>query len=73
MQQEKQSTKGQFEGICNMSSCKSNLPATWYNHGSYAYYCQKCAKRLNSDPFNYRDAMRMFGHDLCTKGKKENT
>lgn len=53
MQQEKQSTKGQFEGICNMTSCKSNLPATWYNHGSYAYYCKKCAFRLNSDPFNY--------------------
>lgn len=60
--------KGAFNGICNMSSCTSKLPANWYNHGSYAYYCKKCAIRLNSDPYNSRDAIRMFGHTLCTFG-----
>jgi len=60
------STKGKINGICNMSSCQTGDKATWYNHGSYAYYCKSCAKRLNSDPYNQRDAYRLFGHDLCT-------
>ena len=64
--------KGEFNGICNMSSCTTELPATWYNHGSYAYYCSKCAKRLSSDVVNRQDAMRLFGHDLCTEGENKN-
>lgn len=59
--------KGQLNGVCNMSSCNSGLPATWYNHGSMEHYCEKCAHRLNIDPYNARDAQRMFGHSLCTK------
>lgn len=63
-------SKGTFGGTCNMSSCKSGEQATWYNHGSYAYYCSHCAHRLNADPYNKQDALRLFGHDLCTQGKK---
>jgi hypothetical protein len=59
--------KGIKDGKCNLSSCKTNQPATWYNHGSYAYYCEECAIRLNTDPYNQRDAIRLFGHALCTK------
>lgn len=60
--------KGVFNGVCNMSSCTSQKPATWYNHGSYAYYCKSCAMRLNIDEYNKRDAQRRFGHELCTDG-----
>lgn len=62
--------KGTFRGTCNVSSCKTGEPATWYNHGSYAYYCPQCAGRLNADPYNHRDAMRLFNHTLCTEGKQ---
>lgn len=61
--------KGTYKGKCNLSSCTSDLPATWYNHGSYAYYCSKCAERLNNDRFNKQDAQKLFGHDLCTEQK----
>lgn len=57
--------KGKFNGVCNLSSCKTSLPATWYNQGSYAYYCPVCAQRLNSDPYNKRDALRLFNSELC--------
>jgi len=63
--------KGEYLGLCNLSSCTSQLPATWYNHGSYAYYCRPCAMRLNADPYNKRDAQRLFGHELCTEGEKK--
>ena len=62
--------KGQFNGTCNLTACTTRQPATWYNHGSRAYYCPSCAKRLSEDPFNRVDAMRLFGHSLCTEGKK---
>jgi len=63
--------KGEYQGLCNMSSCKTKNPATWYNHGSRKYYCPSCAHRLNSDEFNQRDAERLFGHDLCTEGEQK--
>jgi len=59
--------KGEYNGVCNLTACTSGKPATWYNHGSQAYYCRSCAMRLNNDPFNKRDAERLFGHDLCTE------
>ena len=63
--------KGQHRGTCNLSRCTTGDPATWYNHGSMKYYCEACAKMLSADPYNKRDAMRLFGHDLCTEGKNE--
>jgi hypothetical protein len=27
---------------------------------------------LNADPFNKRDAMRLFSHELCTEGQNIN-
>lgn len=60
-----ENTKGKYLGKCNMSSCNTNEPATWYNQGSYAYYCTSCANRLNNDPFNKRDAERLFRSPLC--------
>lgn len=57
--------KGRQNGTCNMSSCTTNRPATWLNYGNNLYYCPSCAKRLNKDPLNIRDAMELFGHNLC--------
>lgn len=62
--------KGELNGICNMSSCKSGEQATYYNHGSLKHYCEPCAMRLNSDAHNIRDAQRLFGHELCTEAKQ---
>jgi len=63
--------KGEFNSVCNLTRCKSGEPATWYNHGSRKYYCKGCAKELSEDPFNKRDALRLFGHELCTEGKNK--
>lgn len=32
--------KGQEDGTCNRSHCQHT--ATWYNHGSFAWYCTRC-------------------------------
>lgn len=63
------SLKGVYMGNCNRSAC-FRPGADWYNHGTSKYYCQSCAFMLNDDPFNKRDAMAMYGHDLCTKGEQ---
>ncbi len=62
--------KGEYLGLCNLSSCKTQKPATFYNHGSLKYYCEDCAEMLSNDSVNHRDAMRLFGHRLCTKGER---
>lgn len=63
--------KGIKGGRCNLTACQTpDEPAEWYNHGSRAYYCEGCAKMLNEDPFNKRDAQEMFGHPLCTIEEK---
>ncbi len=59
--------KGELKGRCNITRCQKPNSATWYNHSTRKHYCPSCANRLNSDEFNRSDAMRMFGHDLCTK------
>jgi hypothetical protein len=64
--------KGDFNGVCNLTRCTSGAKATWYNHGSRKYYCKGCAMMLNADPFNKRDAMRLFSHELCTEGQNIN-
>lgn len=60
--------KGKYLGSCNRSACL-RPGATWWNHGSYAYYCGSCARELNEDVVNKRDAQQMFGHNLCTNGE----
>lgn len=58
--------KGEFKGSCNMTACQKPDSAVYFNHSTRKYYCSACAKRLNNDPFNKEDALRMWGHDLCT-------
>jgi hypothetical protein len=65
---EKHPDKGKYGLECYRAAC-SNSPATWYNHSTRMYYCQECAGLLNR--MNYRDALDMFGHCLCTPGNHD--
>lgn len=58
--------KGEYNQECNITSCQKPNSAVWFNHSTRKYYCPSCARRLNIDPFNARDAQAMFGHTLCT-------
>lgn len=46
MRIEHKSDKGLKNGSCNRSACQQP-GATWYNSGSRAYYCTKCAGMIN--------------------------
>lgn len=59
-------SKGELGGSCNRSGCLRPNSAFWYNHSTRKHYCRACAEWLNSDPFNKKDAMELWGHDLCT-------
>lgn len=61
-----QKIKGELYGLCNITSCQSDKNVVWFNHSTEKYYCADCAKRLNEDPYNKKDALRLFGHNLCT-------
>ena len=63
--------KGEYKQECNITSCQKPNSAVWFNHSTRKYYCPSCARRLNSDPFNARDAKEMFGHLLCTLENEE--
>ena len=63
--------KGEYNQECNITSCQKPNSAVWFNHSTRKYYCPLCAKRLNEDIFNKRDAQEMFGHSLCTFEEKE--
>jgi len=55
--------KGIFNGNCNRTVCQEP-GAVWFNHSTRMYYCQKCADLINEE--NYADAIRLYGHQLCT-------
>jgi hypothetical protein len=46
--------KGLKDGACNRSRCQDE-PAEWYNHGAYAWYCERCRWDIEFDSFNLRD------------------
>lgn len=50
----KKPNKGHKHGACNREKCQDE-PANWYNHGSYAWYCEGCRKTIEFDRFNLRD------------------
>lgn len=58
--------KGEPGGACNRTACQRPNTAYWFNHSTRKYYCRECAHWLNTDEFNKRDAMNLYGHDLCT-------
>lgn len=64
--------KGKFNQRCNRTACDTGLPAVWWNFSTKKFYCERCAEWLNEDPFNKKDAMELFGHDLLKKAESEN-
>lgn len=52
-------TKGKFGGLCNRSCCLRR-ESYWYNRGSYAYYCEDCARLINAE-FRHRDDVENYG------------
>jgi hypothetical protein len=38
--------KGVKDGNCNRQACQQP-GATWYNSGTYKYYCKACASMIN--------------------------
>ena len=59
-------SKGQYGKRCNLTACQTpNAPAYWYNRGSYAFYCEECARMLSR--VNRRDAYALLGegNELC--------
>jgi hypothetical protein len=55
--------KGKEEGACNRQRCQAE-PASFYNHGSFRWYCADCARDIGQDAVNARtwpvDFARMF-------------
>lgn len=56
--------KGKEGGSCNRRRCQAS-PALWYNHGSFKWYCDECARdigRANSHtwPLDFPNA----GHPM---------
>lgn len=56
-QQEK--IKGKKFGLCNRSVCQSVDNVVWYNGGTRAFYCPKCAALIN------RSNHEILGYNLC--------
>ena len=59
--------KGKEGGACNRQRCQAE-PALWYNHGSYAWYCDDCMHAIRFDRFNLADWERNWqpklGHPM---------
>lgn len=55
------STKGHYMGLCNRSACLAPKP-TWWNTGSYAYYCGDCAFDIN-----YYGCRKFNEPEICHK------
>lgn len=51
--------KGAEGGSCNRSRCQCST-ARWYNHGSYAWYCDDCRKQIEFDAVNSAEWQRSF-------------
>jgi hypothetical protein len=56
--------KGLKGGRCNRASCLKPNPR-WRNRANGAFYCDKCARMLNEDPHNKREALALGGGPLC--------
>lgn len=59
-------TKGFFRGLCNRRDCLSDRDVEFYNWGSYAFYCQDCARMLNRENRPWTDSK-----DLCNRVTEE--
>ena len=46
--------KGEFAKFCNRTSCQTPIDEenSWYNHGTFKWYCEWCRKDIEFDNFN---------------------
>ena len=62
--------KGEHNQECNITRC-DNKEAVYFNHSTRKNYCKSCAEMLNNDEFNKRNAQKLYGHELLTKGEQK--
>jgi hypothetical protein len=49
--EEKAALKGRFDGNCNRTACQEPIKGrNWWNDGTRAYYCTRCAHLINDWP-----------------------
>ncbi len=60
---------GIFKGLCNRTACR-RPNAEYYNHSTHKYYCNHCAGKLNR---RNPEALDLYGHALCTHGRREDS
>lgn len=50
--------KGQFDGSCNRRACQVSIKGdNWFNRWTSAYYCRRCAGRINDADDGAGDAL----------------
>ena len=59
MSEPQEKIKGKKHGLCNRTACQSPHHVVFYNSGTHAYYCAKCAKLINNA------GRGVLGYDLC--------
>ena len=53
--------KGLFDGNCNRTACQEPIKGNnWWNIGTRAYYCQRCAYLINEWPAQRGEALICF-------------
>jgi hypothetical protein len=58
---EKAALKGKFDGNCNRTACQTPIRGlNWWNVGTRAYYCQRCADLINEWPAQRGEALICF-------------
>ena len=59
--------KGQRNGSCNRRACQ-DPGAVYYNRGSMSWYCESCARDLNSANFHsWRQSGSFDGRPMCIR------
>ena len=63
------SQRGAFKKECNVTTCTvKGDRVIFFNQSTQKYYCDICAKRINEDPYNAKESMKLFGtKDVCIK------
>ena len=59
MSEQQEKIKGEKFGLCNRTACQSPDNVTWYNTGTRAFYCPKCANLIN------KANHAVLGYNLC--------
>lgn len=58
---ERAARKGKFDGNCNRTACQEPIKGNnWWNVGTRAYYCQRCAHLINEWPAQRGEALICF-------------